>query len=227
MTECNLSPEATASVTAAIVAKYTAKAWHAVPEGTTDRQASSDAHKKLLTFVPDYKDACYVWLDEHPSWTADLPVYKWMENEPHSERGAGHVESIPKGWKDGRAAGAPRVVYIITGSVTHNIATARLWLGKNDISAHWMSGQHHRATGAYVEFVTEHLHVNLGKDEALIRAVDAHSDRVGCCLTYEQAHFVGDFAVGHLFKAGLVTPLWCGDRAEALGATKQPDGTWA
>ena len=221
-----LSPEALALASAAVVAKYTAKAWHAVPQGTTDRVQSSSAHKKLLAFVPQYEDATFVWINAHPTWTAKKPIYVWMEDEPGSDRKAGHVESIPKGWSGSRVANAPRIVFIITGSVTQNIATARRWLGTKSLRGHWLSGQHHQAAAAHMEFMAQYLNQSLGKDEALIKAVVEHSASVGCCLTYQEAHFVGDFAVGHLFNDGAVTPLWCDARAEAQGATKQDDGTW-
>jgi hypothetical protein len=222
-----LTPEAAAAAAAAVAAKYTAKAWHAVPQGTTDRRVSSDAHKRLLSHVTGYKDAAkLVWIDTHDTWTDKLPVYVWREDEPGSARKEGHVEAIPKDWYKTAKIGAS-VVYIITGSVTQNIATARLWLGQTNISTHRMSGQHHQAVPAYVEYITQYTDESLGKDEATILAVAHHSASVGCCLTYKGAQFVGDFAVGHLFKDGEVTPLWCDKRAEQLGAAKQPDGTWA
>lgn len=219
-----MSEAAVAQATATVVAKYTAKAWHAVPEGTTDRAVSSAAHKRLLTFVPDYKKAKFVWLNTHATWTAALPVFEWMEDEPGSNRKTGHVQAIPK---KSFTPDDKDVVFIITGTVTQDIATARLWLGTTDLSAHWISGQHHQTVAAYAEFATEYAKVSLGKDEPLVRAVSHHCASTGCNLTYKGVHFVGDFAVGHLANGDEVTPLWCDKRAAELGATKQEDGTWA
>ena len=211
------SPEALAS--AESLTGCTAKAYRTVPQGTTDRVRSSAAHKKLLAFVPQYKGVAPVWIDTHPTWTEENPVYVWMEDEPGSDRKAGHVETILKGWGDNRATGAQRIVFIITGSVTQNDAAARRWLGTKSLRGHWLSSR-------YMELTAYYPKESLNKDSPLVEAFAECNASVGCCLTYQQAHFVGDFAVGHLFNDGAVTPLWCDARAEAQGATKQDDGTW-
>jgi hypothetical protein len=226
------TPEAEARIKEQVVAKWTAAAFRCQPQGTQDRAAAAEAHKRLLSFVPSLKERNMIWLDTHVNSTETMPVFEWKEDEVVNGvvvRRAGHVEAIPKDWYKS-ATPAPdteKNMYVITGRVRQNIATARLWLQTRDLSGHWLAGQHRTPVSAYIEFVEVHYQDTIKDNRDLAYAVAHHAANVGCCLCYDTVQFAGDVAVGHIQRDDRVIALWDDEHARAEGAVQQPDGTWA